>query len=226
MLSRQPSRPLSYLRGCPELRGSDVPAVRIQAAHCRRAVIRRSAQRPGCSAAPDSRRQQEHAATRRRTAAPRADAELRGGVRRGRGRVTSASSRRRFAPRLIPALCGGDRRASRNDTRQFASRGAKDQQRSDQEVQRHGGIASLHLGDARLARLEAPGEVSLRETPAPPPFAQACGQSRLEIDIRSLLGAQAQKFLGSPDLPALCLQPPSLVFTHGRTPSVCECTRQ
>jgi len=39
--------------------------------------------------------------------------------------------------------------------------------------------------------LEAPGEVSLRETPAPPPVTQTRRLSRLEIDIRSdaLLGA-------------------------------------
>ena len=121
---------------------------------------------------------------------------------RGRGDRTAHAGTDGEADRAAaPRSVSNDRRASRNDTRQFASRRA---------------------GDARLARLEAPGEVSLRETPAPPPVTQARRQSRLEIDIRSLLGAQVQKFLRSPNLPALCLQPPSLVLTHDRTPSVCE----
>src|SRR2546425_11409503 len=83
-----------------------------------------------------------------------------------------------------------------------------------------------HLRDARLARLEAIGEVCLRETPAPAPFTQAYGQSRLEVDICCFFGAEAQKFLGIPKFPALRFQASSLRITHGRTPSACECTRQ
>src|SRR5436309_3397881 len=64
----------------------------------------------------------------------------------------------------------------------------------------------------------------LRETPAPAPHAEACGESRLEVDVRSLLVAQAQEFLGSPELPALCLQPSALFFTHRHTPSTSRCT--
>jgi len=84
----------------------------------------------------------------------------------------------------------------------------------------------LRDGDARLARLDALREICLRETPVPSPLAEACGESRFEVDTRSLLVAQAQEFLSSPELPALGLEPSALFFTHGHTPSASGCTRR
>ncbi len=101
-----------------------------------------------------------------------------------------------------------------NGPRQVALGGAEREERPDQEVEGHGRVAGLHLGDAGLAGLEPLRQIDLRQLQRFAPLAQSAAERELEFDEAGLLRRQAEKLRGAADLPALALQPLSLRLIH------------
>ena len=128
--------------------------------------------------------------------------------------------------RSLAALCGWEGRLRGHDAGQLATRGTERQERSDKQIQRYRRITRLHLRDPGLARPKPLREARLRQVSTPTPLPQTDRQSNLDLDVRRLLSAQAQKLLRRPDSPPARFQASSFLFTHGRTPSASGYTRQ
>ncbi len=101
-----------------------------------------------------------------------------------------------------------------NGPREIALGGAEREERTDQEVEGHGGVAGLHLGDTGLTGLEPVRQVDLRQLQHFAPLAQPAAERELELDEAGLLVREAEKLRGAADLPALALQPLPLRLIH------------
>src|SRR5512143_1934902 len=91
--------------------------------------------------------------------------------------------------------------------------------RADQQVEGNGGVAALHLRDARLARVDHPRERRLAQVPLLPAQPEAVGQTQAQLDVRALLVRQAEELLCGAEPPTLRFQPLALALTHHRIPS-------
>lgn len=70
---------------------------------------------------------------------------------------------------------------------EIAFGGAEREQRSDQKVEGHGGVAGFHLGDARLAGLKPLRQVDLRQFQRFAAPAQPAAERELKLDEAGLL---------------------------------------
>ena len=75
-----------------------------------------------------------------------------------------------------------------------------------EEVDRHGGVASLHLRHTGLARTEALREGRLRQSLGRPAVAEAAAQREFGLDERSLRGIQIEKVFRGSDAPTLMFE--------------------
>src|SRR6266545_3922108 len=83
----------------------------------------------------------------------------------------------------------------------FAGGSANRQYRSEQEIDGHGRIPGLHLGDARLTRANQLGYTSLRQLATDSELAQAASKSQLHFDESRLLLALSKELGGRSDPP-------------------------
>src|ERR1700687_1925200 len=102
-----------------------------------------------------------------------------------------------------------------DDPCELASRGSRGDQGAEEQIEGDGGISSLHLGDARLARANELGESGLGQMSGLPAQAQALSQCEPKLDEFGFLFGESQELAGGTDLPACCLEFPLLCAFHG-----------